>query len=60
MKIVKFKELASDMLWEFEDLIETEMGDQGDTCEYSQKICVKNALKQLFANLNGVVKKDLK
>jgi hypothetical protein len=53
----KWKERAHEILDEFEEHLLL-MPDKGDTTDTSQKICLRMALNDLYANVNGVEEED--
>ena len=59
METEKFKKSIMDLVYKIEDIIET-MPDHGDTCETSQKICMRQKLNEFEWTVNGVLLSDLK
>jgi hypothetical protein len=53
----EWKERAYEILDEFEEHLSS-MPDKGDTTETSQKISLRNAFNNLYANVNGVEDED--
>jgi len=58
MKITKFKAKARKLTGRLDDLIEC-LPNKGNKCSDSQKICLKQALKEFEATINGTMPEDL-
>lgn len=52
-----WKERAKELLNDFDEHLQS-MPDKGDVCEDSQKVCVRIALNELYATVNGVEDED--
>lgn len=57
-EVEEFRQKIEQLIYDIEDLILSEMPDKGDTCEFSQKICLINALSEFEHVLNGVEDSD--
>lgn len=59
MKAEKFKIKANALIYKLELLID-KMPYQGDSCTESQKVCLKQALREVEFNVTGVEDDDFK
>ncbi len=57
MKSETFKNRVEKLIGKIETIID-KMPDKGDTCETSQKICLRQAINDFSYTVNGVTEKD--
>lgn len=57
---MKIQEQIESRLVEIEEIVNSSLANDGDTCETSQRICVLQALNKLRQAVNGIQEQDLK
>ena len=60
MKAETLQRKVTDLLDRVEFLVETNMESKGDKECDCQKLCVLNALSELYQNVNGIEQADMK
>lgn len=58
VNINEYKELVESLLEQILELTETYLPYKGDTCEFSQKVCIVNAIAEVNYCINSLEDKD--